>query len=79
MPQCTDKERLMPTALDTRSAGEHGRSCTLLDDGFQEWILAGLMALESQQCTTFMVGNLGFYEFTRMPLDSVTCLQPSSA
>ena len=25
------------------------------------------MALESQQYTTFMVGNLGFYEFTRMP------------
>ena len=25
------------------------------------------MAPESQQYTTFMVGNLGFYEFTRMP------------
>ena len=25
------------------------------------------MALESQQYTTFMVGNLGFYEFTHMP------------
>ena len=25
------------------------------------------MALESQQYTVFMVGNLGFYEFTRMP------------
>ena len=25
------------------------------------------MTLESQQYTTFMVGNLGFYEFTRMP------------
>ena len=25
------------------------------------------MALESQQYTAFMVGNLGFYEFTRMP------------
>ena len=25
------------------------------------------MALESQQYTTFMVGNLGFYEFTCMP------------
>ena len=25
------------------------------------------MSPESQQYTTFMVGNLGFYEFTRMP------------
>ena len=25
------------------------------------------MALESQQYTAFMVGNLGFYEFTRVP------------
>ena len=25
------------------------------------------MALESQQYTAFTVGNLGFYEFTRMP------------
>ena len=25
------------------------------------------MAPESQQYTTFTVGNLGFYEFTRMP------------
>ena len=26
------------------------------------------MAPESQQYTAFMVGNLGFYEFTRIPL-----------
>ena len=25
------------------------------------------MAMESQQYTAFMVGNLGFYEFTKMP------------
>ena len=27
------------------------------------------MALESQQYTTFTVGNLGFCEFTRMPFE----------
>ena len=36
------------------------------------------MALESQQYTTFMVGNLGFYKFTRMPFglcDSLATFQ----
>ena len=67
MSQCANKEGFLPSSQDTRGAGEHGWSCTLLHHGFQEWILAGPLSPESQQYTTFMVGNLGFYEFTRMP------------
>ena len=37
-------------------------SCTFLHYGLQKWILAGSVwpAAESQQYTTFTVGNLGF-------------------
>ena len=34
---------------------------------FKSGFLQVRMALESQQYTVFTVGNLGFYEFTRMP------------
>ena len=65
---CMDKERFVPSPQDTRGTGEHGRSCTLLHHGFQEWILArSAWPQELQQYTAFTVGNLGFYEFTRMP------------
>ena len=63
-----DKERFVPSPQDTRGAGEHGQSCTLLHDGFQEWILASPHGPRVKQYTTFTVGNLGFYEFTRMLL-----------
>ena len=36
-----DKERFVSPTKDTGSAGEHGRSCTFLHNGLQEWILAG--------------------------------------
>ena len=61
------KEGFLPSPQDTRSAGEYGWSCTFLHYGLQKWILAGLhMTPDSQQYTAFTVGNLGFYEFTRM-------------
>ena len=67
-PQCMDKERFISPTKDTRSAGEHGRSCTLLHNGFQEWILAGPHGPRVATVhRAFTVGNLGFYEFTRMP------------
>ena len=39
---CMDQEGFLSSPQDTRGAGEHGRSCTLLHYGLQEWILAGL-------------------------------------
>ena len=38
-------------------------AATLLHDGFQEWILVGPHGPR----VAFTLGNLGFYEFTRMP------------
>ena len=66
--QCMDQKGLIPTA---RSAGEYGGCRAFFNDGFQEW-----MAPKSQQYTTFTVGNLGFYKFTRMPLG--LCNAPAS-
>ena len=67
MSQHVDKEGFLPSSQDPRGAGEHIQSCTFLHHGFQEWIWKVCMAQELQQYTAFTVGNLGFYEFTRMP------------
>ena len=49
--------------MNSESTGKYGGCSSLFHDGFQEQILAP----ESQQYTTFTIGNLGFYEFTCMP------------
>ena len=39
-PQCTHKERFIPTAMDSRGPGEHGGVGAFLIDGFQTRLLA---------------------------------------
>ena len=62
-----DEEGFVPSALHPRGVGKHGRVSTFLINGFQIRLLVNKMAPELQQYTAFMVGNLGFYEFTHMP------------
>ena len=66
MPQCAYEEGLIPPALDSGGFGNHGRVGTYLINGFQSGFWQIKMALGLQQYTAFMVGNLGFYKFTRM-------------
>ena len=48
--------------------GEHGRSCALFYHALSRVDFGkSSMAPELQQYIAFMVGNLGFYEFSRMP------------
>ena len=35
------QEGFLSAAADTGSIGEYGRCCTVLYNGFQEWVLAG--------------------------------------
>ena len=67
MPKCVYEEGLIPPATDSAGPGKHGRVSTFLVNGFQVRLLAdqdgpGITAVHS-----LSVGNLGFYEFTRMP------------
>ena len=67
MPQHTYEEGLVPPATDSGGPGKHGGSAhfSLMDFKSDFWQIK--MAPELQQYTAFMVGNLRFYEFTRMP------------
>ena len=40
VPQCAHEERFIPTAMDSRSPGEHGGVDAFLIDGFQIRLLA---------------------------------------
>ena len=67
MPQHADKERLISLpriqeALESMVGAAHFSTMDF-KSGF--WQVH--MTPESQQYTTFTVGNLGFYEFTRIP------------
>ena len=53
--------------MDTGGTGEYGGCCTFSMMDFKSRLWQVKMVLESQQYTTFTMGNLGFYEFTRMP------------
>ena len=66
MPQHADKEGFVPFAPCSGGIGKHGGVGTFLINGFQVRLLAIKMAPESQQYMAFTVGNLRFYEFTRM-------------
>ena len=62
-----DKEGFLPPSQNTGSAGKHGWSHTFLHHGLQERVLAGSYGTRVAAVHAFTVGNLGFYEFTRMP------------
>ena len=66
MPQCAYEEGLVPPATDSGGPEKHGGVSAFLVDGFQVRLLADKDGLGSQQYMAFMVGNLGFYEFTCM-------------
>ena len=65
MPQCADEEGFIPFAPHSGGIGKHGGVSTFLVNGLQVRLLANQDEL--QQYMAFMVGNLGFYEFTHMP------------
>ena len=50
--------------MDPGGFEEYGRCHTFFHDGLQEWILA---SQDSARVTAFTMGNLRFYELTRMP------------
>ena len=60
------EEGLVPPCHGFRRPWKAWQVSAFLVDGFQVGLLADKMAPESQQYTAFMVGNLGFYEFTCM-------------
>ena len=53
--------------MDTGGTGEHGGAMHFSMMDFKSGFWQVKMVPESQHYTTFTVGNLGFYEFTRMP------------
>ena len=64
---------LIQEVLESMAGAAH---FSMMDFKSEVWQVR--MALESQQYTAFTVGNLGFYEFTQMPLVSVLHWQPSN-
>ena len=66
-PQCAYEEGLIPPATDSGGPGKHGGFVhfSFMDFKLGFWQIK--LAPESEQYTAFTVGNLGFYEFTRMP------------
>ena len=61
------QERLLSTAVDKEVLESMTGATHFLTIDFKSGLWQVRMAPESQQYTTFMVGNLGFYEFTHMP------------
>ena len=66
VPQCMYEEGLIPFAPHSGGLGKHVRVSTFLSMDFKSGFLQIKMASGSQQYTAFMLGNLGFYEFTHM-------------
>ena len=62
-----DEEGFVPFVPHSGGTGKHGRVSAFLAMDFKSGFWQIKMAPESQQYTAFMVGNLGFYEFTHMP------------
>ena len=78
MAQCADKDsyplpRIQEVLESMAGAAAH---FSMMD--FESGFWQACMAPESQQYTTFMAGNLGFYEFTRMPFGLCNMLRPFS-
>ena len=62
-----DEEGFVPFAPHSGGIGKHGRSAHFSSMDFKSGFWQIKMAPESQQYMAFTVGNLRFYEFTRMP------------
>ena len=60
------KKVLVSFVADPGGFGEFGRCCTFFHDGLQEQILASQDGTRVTAVYCFTMGNLGFYEFTRM-------------
>ena len=67
MSQHADKERFvsLPSIQEALESMARATHSSTMD--FKSGFWQVHMAPESQQYTTFTVGNLGFYKFTRMP------------
>ena len=65
--KCMYEKGFIPIAVSPGGAQEYGGTghFSMMDLKSRFWQVC--MAPESQQYTTFTVGNLGFYEFTHMP------------
>ena len=61
------EEGLVPSAMDLGGLGKYGGVGTFLVNGFQIRLLADQHGPRIATVMAFMVGNLGFYEFTHMP------------
>ena len=59
-------KRLLPTAEDPGSTGEFGRCWSFFMPRPKVWILANQDGQSSKQYTSFIVGNLGFFECSGM-------------
>ena len=66
MSQCVDKERFLPSSRIQEVLESMARTAHFSIMDFKSGFWQVCMALELQQYTAFTVGNLGFYEFTRM-------------
>ena len=62
-----DEEGFIPSAPHPRGSGKHDGVAHLSSMDFKSGFWQIKMAPELQQYTVFTVGNLRFYEFTRMP------------
>ena len=66
VPQCTYEEGLVPLPRIQEALESMAGSVHFLTMDFKSGFWQIKMAPELQQYTAFTVGNLGFYEFTRM-------------
>ena len=64
-----DKEGFVSSAPHPRGFGKHGGVAHFSSMDFKSGFWQIKMAPELQQYMVFMVGNLGFYEFTHMPFE----------
>ena len=62
-----DEEGFVPFALHSGGIGKHGGISTFLINGFQVRLLANQDGSRITAIHSLHVGNLRFYEFTRMP------------